>query len=176
MFISYFFFLTNLQAQELAKEHNTTRSIKDIYRYVKGKVFKQQYYLNEFKINSGNLLWANQQVFNSTHQYYYSFLGEATPILRMVTTISKIADKHYYAEFLYGNEGELLYCYEKQNDKDSNGFEELHAYFENGLCINLMIDQTIVDYNDTRFNAKLDALQAAGKFYGQRFLEDMKEF
>lgn len=178
LFVLCLYFVANLQAQELelARENSATRSIKDIYRYVKGKVFKQQYYLNEFKINSGNLLWANQQVFNSTHQYYYSFLGEATPILRMVTTVSKVADKHYYAEFLYGNQGELIYCYEKQNDREQNAFEELHAYFENGLCINLMIDKTIVDYKDTGYNAKIEALQAAGKFYAQRFLEDMKEF
>lgn len=166
----------NLRAQDTAQESSSTRSIKDIYRYVKGKVHKQQYYLNEFKINSGKLLWANDQAFNSTHQYYYSFLGEATPILRMVNVISKVADKNYYAEFLYGNKGELIYCYEKQNDSDNLSYGELHAYFEGGLCVNLLIDQSIIDAEDTRYNQKLKDLLNAGAFYAERFKEDMKEF
>jgi hypothetical protein len=169
-------FVHSGQAQDVAQESSSTRSTKDIYRYVKGKVYKQQYYLNEFKINSGNLLWANNQVFNSTHQYYYSFLGEATPILRMVTVISKVADKNYYAEFLYGNQGDLIYCYEKQNDRDSFDFEELHAYFEAGLCVNLLIDQAIIDVKNTSYNEKLKTLQSVGSFYSERFQEDMKEF
>ncbi len=164
------------QAQDTAQENSSTRSIKDIYRYVKGKVHKQQYYLNEFKINSGKLLWANEQVFNSTHQYYYSFLGEATPILRMVNVISKVADKNYYVEFLYDNRGELIYCYEKQNDAENVSFGELHAYFEAGLCVNLLIDQVIIDAQDTRYNQKLTELLRAGSFYAERFQEDMQAF
>ncbi|NJL14901.1 MAG: hypothetical protein HC913_19140 [Microscillaceae bacterium] len=52
----------------------------------------------------------------------------------------------------------------------------MHAYFEQGLCVNLMIDRNIIDAKDSRFNDKLGEIKNNADFYARRFQEDMRDF
>ncbi|NJL13178.1 MAG: hypothetical protein HC913_09385, partial [Microscillaceae bacterium] len=145
LFFLFFGLAFSSQGQTLAQGPSSTRYIRDIYEYVQEKIHKQQYYINEFKVNANNLPWANQETFHRSQQYHYSFVGDDTPILRMVTVITKMAEKNYYTEYLFDNDGQLIFCFDKQNDVGQYNFRELHAYFEQGLCVNLMIDRNIID-------------------------------
>jgi hypothetical protein len=167
-----------LLAQErgFVREPSTTRYIKDIYQYVQEKINRNQYYINEFKVNTHNLPWLELNKFQSTQQYYYSFVGDDTPVLRLVTLISKVNDKNYYTEYLYDNDGKLIFCYEKQNDHAAFPYREFRAYFENGLCINLLLDKEIIEAKNTSpYKTRLDSFQSRGRYFAQKFFVDMKE-
>ncbi|NJO01167.1 MAG: hypothetical protein HC880_05220 [Bacteroidia bacterium] len=163
---------STLNAQET---RSTTKSIKDIYEYVKYKINRNSYYLNEFKINVGGLLWTNEKLYQNSQQYYYSFVGDDTPVLRMVIVNTKIAQVNYYEEYLYHNDGSLIFCYKKQKDSETENARELKAYYEDNLCINLILNDEIIDAKDATYNDELDEIKDFGVFFAQRFIKDMKE-
>lgn len=179
IFISLFILsiqINELLAQDFVREPSTTRYIKDIYQYVQEKISRNQYYLNEFKMNTANLPWVNNKPFQSTQQYHYSFVGDNSAVLRLVIVITKVAEKNYYTEYLYENSGKLVFCFEKQNDTETHSYRELSAYFENNLCINLLIDKEIIDAKKGLGNhaTKIKKLFESGKFYAERFQTDMQ--
>jgi hypothetical protein len=164
------------QDKGFVREPSTTRYIKDIYQYVQEKINRNQYYINEFKVNTNNLPWLELSKYQSTQQYYYSFVGDDTPVLRLVTLVSRVNDKNYYTEYLYDNDGRLIFCYEKQNDQATFPYREFRAYFENGLCINLILDKEIIEAKNTSpYKTRLDSFQLSGKYFAQKFFADMKE-
>jgi hypothetical protein len=175
--IFFIFHCESLWAQkEYVREPSTTRYIKDIYQYVQEKIARNQYYINELKLNPSNLPWLASQNYQSTQQYFYSFVGDDSPSLRLVTIVSKINQINYYYEYLYDNDGKMVFCYEKQSDTKALPYRELKAYFHNNLCINLLLDQEIIEANKTApYKARLDAILNEGKLYFQKFLADMKE-
>lgn len=164
------------QTAKFLWESSSTRYIKDIYEYVHDKIESNQYYLNEFKINSNNLPWINSRSYQNTQQYYYSFVGDATPVLRFVSCLTKIAEKNYYTEFLYDIDGNLVFYYEKQNDRQKYSYEEFRAFFENKKCINIVLNSTLIDETEiSKHNTKLETILQAGMLYSARFLKDMNE-
>ena len=172
-----FFGITMAYSQEFVREPSKTRYIKDIYQYVQEKISRNQYYVNEFRMNVGNLLWSNSKAFQSTQQYHYSFVGDDSPVLRLVIVVSKVAGKNYYSEYLYDNNTKLVYAFEKQNDSETYSYREIHAYFEEDLCINLLVDKEIIDAKKGlgQHTLKVNSFQEIGKFYSERFKEDMQE-
>lgn len=164
---------SKITAQESSLE-GSTRNIKDIYEYVLEQIRQNRYYLNEFKINSGNRTWANQKRFYINQQYYYSFIGDDTPVLRMVRVDRKNGEDNYYQEYLYDNLGKLIFCYERQNDRGQYNYRELAAYYEQDLCINLYLDQELIEASQTEHAPKTTLIAELGKFYAYRFQEDMQ--
>lgn len=157
-------------------EGSSTRNIKDIYKYVQSKINRNQYYLNEYKTNSKSLPWVKGAKYQSTQQYYYSFVGDNTPVLRLVVVMSKVDDKNYYTEFLFDLDGNVSFCHEKQNDEGRYKYRNFEAYYENNLCINLFLDDEIINPEDTSHTTKLNLLMAQANFYARRFKEDMKQY
>lgn len=151
-----------------------TRSIKDTYAYVQLKINRNQYYLNEYKVNSQNIRWKNDEIYQVTQQYYYSFKGKNIASLRLVKVLSRIGDKHYQQEYLYDLDGKLAFCYEKQNDENRYPYREFYAYFDQGKCINIKVDDEIIGVEGTPpYEAKMSEIRANADIYGQRFKEDM---
>ncbi|MCU0447194.1 MAG: hypothetical protein MUE85_20045 [Microscillaceae bacterium] len=176
LIFSLFPFVLLAQDSGFVREPSTTRYIKDIYQYVQDKINRNQYYINESRVNTTNLPWLELSKFQSTQQYFYSFVGDDTPVLRLVTIVAKVNDKNYYAEYLFDNDGKLIFCYEKQNDSATYPYREFRAYFENGLCINLLLDKEIIEAKNTSpYRTRLEVFQSTGKFYAQKFFADMKE-
>lgn len=150
-----------------------TRSIRDIYEYVSIKIQRNSYYLNEFIINSGTLSWINENNYKNVQRFYYSYIGDNTPVLRLVTVDLSQKEKKYYLEFLYNNRGELIFCREIQNDSQQYSYRQLEAFFDKGLCINLFLDKKLIDAEDAQYNTKLGLINEQGVFYANRFNEDM---
>jgi hypothetical protein len=171
-----FFTLLNTAAQEtFVREPSATRYIKDLYQYVREKINRNQYYVNEFKINSSNLKWADEQHFQTFTRHFYSFVGDDSPVLRLVMLTTKVGDKHYYSEFAYDNDGSLVYAYEKQNDTLTYAYREIHVYLDRDLCLNLILDQEVIDVKNTApYTDKIKILTNSGKYHAQRFAKDMQ--
>ncbi len=162
------------KAQDSSLAHSETRNIRDLYDYVKYKIERNQYYLNEFKINSDDLLWSDGKPYQYILQYFYSFAGDNTPLLRLATVVKKDGPLNYYFEFLYNNKGELAYVFEKQNQAESFPYRELRAYFTDDLCINLYQGDELIDLEKTNF-PKIRELLEDGRYYARRFEKDMQE-
>lgn len=164
----------SLQAQDSTLALSETRNIRDLYDYVKYKIERNQYYLNEFKINSDDLLWSDGKPYQYLLQFFYSFAGDNSPLLRLATVVKKDGPINYYYEFLYDNKGELAYVFEKQNQADSFPYRELRAYYANAICINLYQGEEIIDLESTDF-PKIRELMEDGQYYARRFQKDMQE-
>lgn len=160
------------EAQKIPREPSTTRHLKDSYLYIKDKAKKNQYYLNEFMVNSNALFWNDNVIRQKSYLYYYTFLGDNTPFLRLAVVIEKTNDTEIRTEFMYDQDGNLGYCIEKQNDKNL-AYREFHVFYEKELCINLMLDKDIIDPKDTPpHQSKIDNLKKVGKVVFKKFSQD----
>ena len=167
---------TIAQKAEFIWESSATRSTKDLYEYVQQKIKSNQYYLNEFKINPSNIPWMNTKSYQNTQQYYYSFVGDATPILRFVSSYTKIAGKNYYSEYLYDIDGNLAFYFEKQNDRQKYPYEEFGAFFDNNKCVNIIINQELIDETQIpNYTNKLENILGTASIHSSRFIKDMQE-
>ena len=96
-FMAFFLIATPLLAQKESK----INYIADLYQYMRNKIERSEYYLNEYKVNSGSLEWSDLGNFIRTEKYYYSYTGDSKPALRLIKIITKVDDKRYYTEYMY---------------------------------------------------------------------------
>lgn len=150
-----------------------TRSIRDIHEYVSTKIQRNSYYLNEFIINSGTLTWVNDKNYKNIQRFYYSYVANNDPVLRLVTVDLSQKEIKYYVEFLYNNRGDLIFCREFQNDRAKYPYRKLEAFFDKQICINLFLDEKLIDAEQVEYASKIKLIYKQGVFYGKRFLEDM---
>lgn len=160
-----------LYAQKSINESNSTRSIRDLYEYVQDKISRNQYYVNEYKINSSNLKWVDTEDFQLTQSYYYSYSGDDQAALRYIVVESRKKKVSYLREFLYDMEGKLVLALEKQNDNGQLPYREITSFYEKGLCINLIVDKNLIDSKEKGYDNKLKELLELGTYYAEKFLK-----
>jgi|GEM_PF-2453580 len=175
----YLFFSSSLlvlkgQAQitRPVREPSTTRNLKDTYLYVKEKVRRNQFYMNEFIVNTHSLTWRDKLLIHSTYIFYYSFLGDDTPLLRFAVLIKKEGEIKTHTEFMYDQDGHLGYCIENQNDT-ARAYKELHVFYEKERCINVIANKEVIHVKDTTpYQTHIARLQAVGKEVYKKFFAD----
>ena len=178
LFINLFFIVLPFHfcyAQELVREPSSTRYIKDFYEYVSGNIKRNQYYVNEIRLNSNRLLWSDNKIFHIIEKFHYSYGGDHVPSLRMITLSETDNKINYYYEFLYDTDGKLIYCFEKQNDTNTFTYREFKVYYEKSLCINLVLDKEIIDSNDISHNDKINRIYEEGTIMSIKFKEVMEK-
>ncbi len=167
---------TLLQAQtpkpKIPREPSTTRYLKDMYLYVKDKARKNQYYINEFSVNTHALLWKDNSTSQKSYIFYYSFLGDDTPLLRLAVLTEKQGDTEIRTEFLYDQDGNMGLCFEKQN-LEKLAYREMTVFYEKDLCINLILDKEVIDPRNSKpHQAKVEKFKKLAKEVYQKFTQD----
>jgi hypothetical protein len=154
------------------REPSTTRYLKDLYQYVKDKVRRNQYYMNEYVINAQSLPWKDKTMKHQSFLFYYSYSGDKKPILRLAVCVQKQDKIEKRTEFMFDQDGNVSYCYEKQNDTNL-AYRELQIFYEKGLCINLMVDKEILDIKDSApYQTQIDNYKEVGKTTYSKFFQD----
>jgi hypothetical protein len=125
-------------------------------------------------VNSAQIPWADAKPYHNVYRYYYSFVGDNSPSLRLITRLTKTAEINYYVEFLYDTDGKMIYFYEKQNDQSKFTYREFKAFFEKDLCVNIMVDKEVIDIKDQQYNPKVNGIKILGGQLVQRFMNDMQ--
>lgn len=154
------------------REPSTTRYLKDLYQYVKDKARRNQYYMNEFSVNTHSLAWKDNKVKHKAYIFYYSFSGDNKPLLRLAVLVQKQDKTETRYEFMYDNEGNVAFCFEKQND-DAFPYRECQVFYEKGLCINLILDKEVIDQKATEpYQDKINHFKTIGKEVYNKFFQD----
>lgn len=172
-FLGLIFFSLHISvlAQERPKRFpSITRNIEDMYRYVSEKVKQNQYYVNEWSYNHFRQPNSDKTIKYGTECYYYSFLGENEPILRLITVQILREQVLYYYEFLFTQEGHLCLVLERQKDEKNISYRNMKIFFDKRKCINLFLDKDIIPHTNTGYNEKVGILQKLGEEYYQKFL------
>lgn len=176
-----------LFAQNPKRFPSVTRNIEDFYRYVSEKIKHNQYYINEWTYNQFKQTWWDKTANYGSESYYYSFLGENEPVIRLASmqilkdTFANTKENNknekqpYYYEFLYNQEGHLSLVVERQKDEKNLPYREMKVFFDKRKCINIFLDKDIIPHNNTGYNEKIGVLQKLGEEYYQKFQTQVQE-
>jgi hypothetical protein len=162
------------KTQRPVREPSTTRYLKDLYQYVKDKARRNQYYMNEFSVNTHSLAWKDNKVKHKAYIFYYSFSGDNKPLLRLAVFIHKQDKIDTRYEFMYDNDGNVAFCLEKQNN-ETFPYRECQVFYEKGLCINLILDKEVIDQKATEpYQEKIDRFKSIGNSVYAQFFQDQE--
>jgi hypothetical protein len=124
-------------------------AIRTLYRQVNEQIVASEketpyssIFCDELVLNKNENTWPVVGIFTSVIKAHYTFSheeGEPYPnrLLR-ISVSTKRSNRKEYAEYLFNPAGQLVFCFEK-NDEDPA--VELRYYFANGLAIRITRDQ-----------------------------------
>ncbi|EAY24318.1 hypothetical protein [Microscilla marina] len=134
-----------LGTQSMGQAQNKkVRYIQDLYYYIKDKITQEKYYINEYNFNSTGKGLPKQGDYKRFERYFYSFSGKAAPTIRTITIKTVVKKTLDYEEFLYDLDGQLIFYYEKRNDKKKL-YGEISIYFNKGKAIHIVKDRQVFD-------------------------------
>lgn len=140
-----FVFYLLLVNQEIGYAQNKkVRYIQDFYYYVKDKISKEHYYINEYQFNSTGKKLPKKGEHKRMERYFYSFSGKSQPKIRTITIKTTVGRAIDYEEFLYDLDGQLILYYEKRNDK-AKLYGEISIYFNKGVAIHIIKDRKVFE-------------------------------
>ncbi len=134
-------------------QNKRVRYIQDLYYYVQNKISKEQYYLNEYRLNSTGKKLPQKGEYKKLERYFYSFSGKSQPTIRTINIKSEDGTQTQYQEFLYDLDGQLIFYYENQNDPQKK-YRDLSVYFHKGEVIHIIQDKTCGSKHFGRFTQK----------------------
>jgi len=163
--------LTSVLAQ-----NKRVRYIQDLYYYVQNKISKEQYYLNEYQLNSTGKKLPTKGDYKRLERYFYSFSGKSQPTIRTITIKTEDGTQTQYEEFLYDLDGQLIFYYENQNDPKKK-YRKLSVYFQKGEVIHIIQNKTPVKLSEASVSEVLlkDAWKK-GERYHKKFDEQIKAY
>ena len=157
-------------------QNKKVRYIQDFYYYVKDKISKEHYYINEYQFNSTGKKLPKKGEHKRMERYFYSFSGKSEPTIRTITTKTTVGNTLGYEEFLYDLDGKLILYYEKRNDK-AKLYGEISIYFNKGVAIHIIKDRKV--FEEEAIDQGEDFLKVAwkkGVNYHKRFNTQVKLF
>lgn len=128
-------------------QNKKVRYIQDLYYYIKDKITQEKYYINEYNFNSAGKALPKRGDYKRFERYFYSFSGKSEPTIRTITVKTMIKETLDYEEFLYDLDGQLIFYYEKRNDK-TKLYGEISIYFNKGKAIQIIKDRKVFSEND----------------------------
>ncbi len=162
------------QVAKPIREPSTTRYLKDMYQYIKDKARRNQYYMNEFIINTNSFSAKKNALNHKAYFFYYGLAGDGSPLLRLITLVQKTEKTESRIDFMYDQDGNLGYSFEKLTGS-SLSYKEIQVFYEKELCINLIVDQEVVHRRDTApYQNKIDEFKKVGKEVYKKFFEDQE--
>lgn len=167
----------NIFAQPIRpkRQPSSTRHIQDLCNYIKEKVKKNQYYENSIVLNQGKFQWSDASKKQFKQSSFYSYVGNE-PILRMFRTVETKERLIYEYEYVYDNDGKLIFILESQNDYENLKYRELKAFFEKEKCINVIVDKEILSSDNQEYAPKITKIAEEGMRLKEYFLSEMKEY
>lgn len=147
----------------LYAQQDKVRYISDLYDYVKYKIEDNAYQ---------TLVMENTESTNGGREvFYYSFAGDDTPILRLI--ITKSTDGKLYKEYLYDNDGNMIFYIEKGG---STAYQQLKVYFEKGnKLIEIWQDNKSFHSIIIEESKHIKAVLSEAESYAVIFAEKMKK-
>lgn len=144
--------------------------VKDLYQYYQSRIKRGKYYLNEYKINANSLQWQNKSNLQKTEKYFYSYTGDAKPILRLISVIIESGSKKLEKKFVFDQNEKMVLCIEEQNQEDKYPYRQLKAYFsEKEELVMIRHDRTYIPYTSLDQNPRLIELQKESKKLVEKF-------
>ncbi|OJJ23681.1 hypothetical protein BKI52_04830 [marine bacterium AO1-C] len=157
-------------------QNKRVRYIQDLYFYVKNKIAKEQYYLNEYQLNSTGKKLPQKGEYKRLERFFYSFSGKSQPTIRTITIKTEEGSKKQYEEFLYDLDGQLIFYYESQNNPEKK-YRELSIYFHKGEVIHIIQNKTPVKPEEASVSETvLKAAWKKGERYHKKFDEQIKAY
>lgn len=152
------------------------RYVQDLYFYVKNKIAKEQYYINEYELNSTGKKLPQKGEYKRLERYFYSFSGKSQPKIRMITIRSQKGETLDYEEFLYDLDGQLIFYYEKRNDK-KNIYQDISIYFNKGIAVHIIKDKKVLKAEVIdQHEAYLKTAWERGESFHKKFDIQVKRF
>ena len=121
-------------------QNKRVRYIQDLYYYIQNKISKEEYYLNEYQLNSTGKTLPQKGNYKRLERYFYSFSGKSQPTIRTITIKTEEKGRTRYEEFLYDLDGQLIFYYENQNNPKKK-YRDLSIYYQKGQVIHLIKDK-----------------------------------
>lgn len=169
--ILFFLFLqTQIYAQDSTKKLRVNY-VKDLYTYYKSRIKKKKYYLNEYKINASALQWQNKSNLQKVERYYYSYTGDAKPILRLIIITLESGSKKLKKEFVFDENEHLALCIDSHTNPDKKSpYKKRSAYFDGQAELTAIFhDKTYIPYTSVEQNEGLAELQEESRELYQKF-------
>lgn len=97
--------------------------------------------MNELAINKANHQWRAVGIYQPTYRFFYKTTGESMypETLVMVKVDRKISARSYYEEYLYNEQGALLFYFQKAEGDDEIPAER-RVYFNLGKAVRIVED------------------------------------
>ncbi len=134
--------------------------IREAYNEVNKMIQNDEYYRTEISVNSSNLSFPAVGIFNRQITMFWEsrpWAETAYGIIK-IHVKSEISAAEYYDEYLFDEEGNLIFCY-----KDG-GYDEIQRryYFSGGRLLRLIAEGTVYDSPDEQQKKEAaDVLKAA---------------
>ncbi|HAI74905.1 MAG TPA: hypothetical protein DCM08_01545 [Microscillaceae bacterium] len=152
--------------------------INDLYRYVQEKVKNEEYeaYIKIADTEPVGASFVDINGWKGVERFYYSAKGTVEPVLRTVLVQAAQSDTQIKIEYLYDNEGFLLYYGAEAIGESNLGFKKLRAYFDQGESLIELWQDDKVFYEVSRDAAnKVKLILEDSKRYFEFFQQKMQQ-
>lgn len=117
------------------------KEINNSYNRVAQGVGYGEFFVNEVKANATRLSLHFPGYYQHAQKYFYRITAQhPEPLLLLVAVRTEKKKIEYYREYLYDEEGNLQFYYEKQND--TKPYKQVRIYFFNTHVIKVLHDKT----------------------------------
>lgn len=152
-------------------------SIAKEYQIAMDNIERQEYHLNEFKINANRFNIHHDSYFQYFERYFYTFdrreESKNQPILKVVILKTERKGIQYHKEFVYDNEGNFIFYLEQQREAMKKTYSKISAYFDTDGKILKWLEND-EDKSEERSNKGKQIVKTA-KDYLDKFQKHMEE-
>lgn len=142
--------------------------IADEYLSIKEKIQNDELESSTFQLNMGNHSWNSTLGYKRIETYHYKIFNDRKSVLKFLEVTVDSTSNQYYIEYLYDNEGNLIYCSEKQK-RPRYHYQELKTYFKDDQLIQLSEDNVIIQSSTIFHSKKVKYLRESARYYWEKF-------
>ena len=125
-------------------QSNSVQKIDQMTGYVESKITDNEYYLNEYKINSKRYSLHQPGYFQYFERYYYTQdkrpNKDRSILLKAVVTVREKEEVIYMRKFIYDDDSNLIYYIERKSRVSTAPDNEVRIYFDQEKLIKYMIN------------------------------------
>lgn len=178
LFIGLGFLGLNFVCFDAMAQKDKVHYINDLYRYVQERVKNEEYeaYIKIADTEPVGASFVDINGWKGVERFYYSSKGTTEPVLRTVLVQAAQSDTQIKIEYLYDNEGFLLFYVAEAIGESNLGFKKLRAYFDQGESLIELWQDDKVFYEVSRDAAnKVKFILEDSKRYFEFFQLKMKQ-
>ncbi|NJO02864.1 MAG: hypothetical protein HC880_15335 [Bacteroidia bacterium] len=172
---SIFFTIIGLLAHfSLMAQSNYVGNILEQYIKTKERIQNKELHSNVFRLNLGNLAWNNSLVYGRQEQYYYGLSDKRQVFLQLLVVTIDSSNNQYQIEYLFDNNGKLIYCLEQQANPRYH-YRELRTFYREEKLIQLSEDNVVVNSSTIFHSQKVKYFLESARYYWDKFLYYMNQ-